>query len=225
MSRANFAFPIAVFLLLLDRSSQALTLTGQAYEEDNPGKMFCNFAYIENIENGLLKSSKSTHYGADGTELVREEYDYFQGNLTQYRYRQFQTHAEGMATISANKVLMEYKENGKVKRGQEEKTDNVVVGPSLLFYLRERLNLLIRGHKIDIRLVVLDKVKIFDMEAFVTKRESDNLEERIYLSLTPANSIYRLLVTHVHQLTEQQIFGKSWIRSICSKFSLVILNN
>lgn len=178
-------------------SARAVSLTGIAYEEDFPEKAFCKFSYSDVVENGIRKNSKSLHHGLDGTELVKEEQEYFQGNLTKYKYWQHQIGAEGSVTISANKVFMEYKKDGKVLRGEEDNSDNLVVASSMLVHLKDRLGLLIKGEKVVIRLVVVDRVRTFEMEASVIENKLVNHENQVSLSLKPANSLYSWLVKPV----------------------------
>ncbi len=127
----------------------------------------------ETLENGVLKFHNSYNY-PDGKEAVLEDVELKGTDVVSYHYTQKQLGAEGKISVNNNKIFFEYKrKNEDPKTSQEKYVDNLVIGPSLVPYMKKNWDKLKAGEKLAVRLAVPDRRETLGFDLFKDKSSND----------------------------------------------------
>jgi hypothetical protein len=97
-----------------------------------------------------------------GNVAVSEKLTYQAGKPQRYEYEQKQSKESGGVEFKDGKFKMIFNTSeGKTRTEEQDRPENLVVGPMLMYYLNDHWSELEKGQEIRVRIVVLDRLDTF----------------------------------------------------------------
>jgi hypothetical protein len=133
-------------------------------------------------------------YGLDGKELVYEEAVADGFKVKSYELDHKQLGEKGSLKVEGKKIVLSYTKKGETDTETEDLPDNLVVGPTLVEYLKAHWAEILKGDTISVRYVAIDRKETVGFKFFKTEEKSWDGEEAIVVKMKPSSFVIAAIV-------------------------------
>ncbi|MBI3534520.1 MAG: hypothetical protein HY072_03400 [Deltaproteobacteria bacterium] len=191
----NITILFSFILLMVFNNAFAMNFTAKLYElnSDQKNLLFQMKREETKVQDNL--SVKNTITDLQGKEAVLEELTLVEGKISKYLIHQKQLGDERVLEVKDNKILFRTtNKNGETKMDEEKLVANLVVGPTVLDYLRKNWDVILKGETLAIRYAALDRRETVGFKFF---KESDikcGNQDCVLVKMKPTSFIIAALV-------------------------------
>jgi hypothetical protein len=173
-----FAEPFTGFLYEQGSNKQKLLFNLKRTEEKNEHQLLVKIVYTDPL----------------GVEAVVENLVMQNGKVFKYFIHHKQMNEESALEVQGDKIIFKKIKGNKTEIKEETRTENFVVGPSLLGYLSHHWESLLKGDTISVRYAALDRQETIGFKIFRTHREQRAGREVLIIKMKPSSFIIAVLV-------------------------------
>lgn len=175
-------------------SAYSIPFTGQMYEQGTQKqKLLFNLKRTEE-EKGAILSAKIVFTSPEGREVVTEELIMQNGKVSKYVIHHHQLGEKRELEVKDKKIVFKNELGGKIETDEEDLTDNLVVGPSLVSYLKEHWADLLKGNEISVRYAALDRKETVGFNLFKIEEGKKDGRDVMVVKMKPSSFIIAALV-------------------------------
>jgi hypothetical protein len=141
----------------------------------------------------------NTYSSIDGTIMGIETAHFDKDSkVAGYEMQQKQIGAQGKLTVSGTTLNFSYKKDGKEKTSTETDVTNFVVGPSILLFLRNNWDRILKGDVVKSRLAVLDRQETVGFEFSKERDGTVDGKKVVVVKMKPSSFIIAAVVDPLH---------------------------
>jgi len=166
-------------------------------DKADQSKLLYNYNH-ESKTDGEKRTVKNTFTSPGGETVATEDVEFEGGQVKMYRQVQNQTKSDGKIEVKGDDLIFTHIKDGKSKSAKEKKTDNFVVGPSIVSYLQGRWSDVTGGKDISVRMGVVDRRETVGF-TFKKVNEIDYKGQKaVVVRMKPTSFVIAALVDPLH---------------------------
>lgn len=127
-------------------------------------------------------------------ELVEEQ----DGHVLSYEWTHFQMGESGKVEVENGTARYRRIRNGSVKTDDEDAPENLVIGPTLIVYLKRHWDELMAGKEIPVRIGVPDRMEDFGFKFKKLKEEQRRSGPVVHVQLKPTSIFVSAVVDPIY---------------------------
>ncbi len=179
-------------LFVLVPQAFAVSYLGSIYEEgSNKQKLIYRVKRDEVLNSDL---SKIVFSDLLGKEVVSEELILEHSKISKYLVHHKQLGEERSMEVKEGKIYFQVTREGQVSKDDEKLTDNLVVGPTIVDYLKKNWSLLLSGKEVEVRYAALERKETVGFKFFVDEEKKVDGKSIIVVKMKPTSFIIAALV-------------------------------
>lgn len=185
----------ALFLsAVLPMVGHTVPLTGTAYDKDSHHQhVLFEWQRLETPVSGGL-TIKTVFTSPDNSIAATEDVLTENGKIKTYTVHQNQLGETGTMEVKDGKIHFSYTKEGKVSTNEEDLPDNLIIGPTLVDYLTQRKDLLLRGESVAVRFAVLDRKETVGFKFFKDSEGSFEGKPSVVIKMKPSSFVIAAIV-------------------------------
>lgn len=186
---------LLIFMVLfLVSSVHAEPFKIRFYEIGSQQKKLLFNAVRTEVQEGERLTAQTQFTTPDGKQAVVEDLVAENGKALKYTQSQLQLGTIGSVEVKGDELHFTFTKDGTTQTAIEKRTDNFVVGPSMLAYVRASWDRLMAGETIEFRIGVLDRRETVGFKFFKTAEETVDGKEMVRMKMKPTSFIISALV-------------------------------
>jgi hypothetical protein len=187
---------LALLLSLTTHASVPMAVKGKVYDLDMKNVLF-TYDHKTNGQ-GEDKIVNNVFQAPDGATVATEKTVVKGKNLVSYEVEQKQVGTVGKVEVQGDRVNFSYTKEGKTKSDSEKLKGNLVVGPTLIPFIRENWQTLLGGKEIDVRFGVPDRLETVGFTLKKVEDKDYNGQKAVVIRMKATSFIIAALVKPVH---------------------------
>jgi hypothetical protein len=130
----------------------------------------------------------------DGKEAVTEEIFFKGGKLSKYLLHQKQLGEEGSLEIRDDKIFFTYTKEGETQRADEDRPDNLIIGPTTVDFIQANWDKLMAGDSVASRFAALDRRETVGFKFFKEKDVDHSGKPAVQIKMKPSSFVIAAIV-------------------------------
>jgi hypothetical protein len=187
---------VTLMLSLVAQASVPTAVKGKVYDLDMKNVLF---TYDHKINGqGEDKTVNNLFLAPDGSTVATEKTVVKGKSLVSYEVEQKQVGTVGKVEVQGDQVKFTYTKDGKTKSDSEKLKGNLVVGPTLIPFIRDNWQALLSGKEIDVRFGVADRLETVGFTLKKVEDKDYNGQKAVVIRMKATSFIIAALVKPVH---------------------------
>lgn len=137
---------------------------------------------------------KMTFLNLDGSVAVQEDAKADGIHIKSYDLDHKQIGAKGSLKIVGDKVQFSYTKEGKTETATEDLEENLVVGPTIVDYLKAHWAEILKGDTVSVRYAALDRKETVGFKFFKVEEKIYKQEPAIVVKMKPSSFVIAAIV-------------------------------
>ena len=192
-----------VLLSIYSFSSQSKTLSsseGEIYELGSEKKKLLFKVRISVDQISQKKIQKSIYKNTEGQISVIQKTTYDKnGEFAHFEIEQKQLGEQGTIRIEGDQIIFSYKkQGGKEKISKEKKTDNFIIGQTMVSYLQKNWQALTSGKTLSVRFGVPNRLETVGFDYKKVEDKTINNEKVIVVKMSASSWLIAQLVDPIY---------------------------
>lgn len=205
MKKYNIAiFIFGIITMSLFSSEKIEVMNGNIFRQGTAGEELL-YVQKEYIVGDEISGEISHHYYAGGEELAAFETVFVNnGELILYQTAINELNFNGSLRKVDDKLEIIREKNGRVRTKSVNWKDNIVVGPMLSYFIKENIELLLKGEELEFHLPYFDIMTLIPMRLKALKGSEYETSETFAIEMTLKSPLLRLLIDPVEMILSRE---------------------
>jgi hypothetical protein len=192
MKRALTAF-IFLFVFASFGQDELKDLSGKIYQKDSKRKdLLFNFHFKS---SDAFVGGTADYTYPDGKLAMRETLTLTkQHELAEFSIEDFQQDAKGSVRVDDKKLYFTFKSGEDTKTAEEERPDNLLVGPLMPAYIKTHWNQIMNGDEVKVRLAVLNRLETIGFKFFKVEEKNEDGKAVVIVKMKASSFVVAAIV-------------------------------
>ncbi len=193
---SSLSFGLILMITLSGNAAVPTAVKGKIYDLDMKNVLF-TYDHKINAE-GDGQTVNNAFLTAEGATVATEKTILKANALVSYELESKQTNTIGKVEVQGDRVNFSYSRDGKTKTDSEKLKGNLVVGPTLIPFMRSNWQTLLDGKEIDVRFGVPDRLETVGFTLKKVEEKDYKGQKAVVIRMKPTSFLIAALVKPVH---------------------------
>jgi len=200
----SLAFSLAVPLSAM---AQDFRIQGRLFEIDAPRtKPLFTFTLSGHTLEGKYTRMETDYRDLDGVLTAHEKIGFRDGRLQSYAFEIPNQGEIGKMEIVDERMRFSWNKNGEVRTEEESVPENLIVGPTIVPFLRENRERILAGESLRARLAVLDRMETIGFRFTKVEEKMRDGRAVVMVRMRPSSFVVALVVKPLDFLVDKETF-------------------